>query len=72
MSRESGNTIRDGLFSGFDYDLQVWVRDNIVQMCGHRKNLVGKTGAPCCRGWLYAGNNITEVRLELGMGAMPE
>jgi hypothetical protein len=35
MSRISGDEIRDGrVFNGFDYELQVWVRDGIITDVG--------------------------------------
>ena len=39
------------LINGFDYHLQVWVVDGIVQMCGHpRPN--------CCNAKRFAGQSI--------------
>ena len=38
MSRGSGDEIDDvgTIKNGFDYGLQVWVKDYIVQRCGHQ------------------------------------
>lgn len=47
----SGN-VRDG----FDYDLQVWVRDGRVQRCGHPADM-----ACGCNGRAYAGLTIAEA-----------
>ena len=42
MSRISKDVIVNGVVKdGFDYDLQVWVKDYIIQDCGHREH-------PCC------------------------
>jgi len=36
MSRFDKDHYKDGeIFNGFDYDLQVWVKNGIVQICGH-------------------------------------
>ena len=35
MSRESSDEIRDGrVYNGFDYKLQVWVIDGVIQPVG--------------------------------------
>lgn len=34
--RVSGDQYKGGqLENGFDYDLQVWVKDGVIQDCGH-------------------------------------
>lgn len=44
MSRLSGDEIRDGrVYNGFDYALQVWVRDGIIQPVGLGKWLMGQS-----------------------------
>ena len=44
MSRQSGDEIRDGrVFNGYDYRLQVWIREDIVQAVGNRPDLVGQS-----------------------------
>src|SRR5713226_7686913 len=36
LTRLSGDEIRFGrVWNGFDYELQVWVADGIIQRCGH-------------------------------------
>ena len=36
MTRLSGDEIRFGrVWNGFDYELQVWVVNGIIQRCGH-------------------------------------
>lgn len=44
------------LLNGFDYDLQVWVRDGRVQRCGHPDTM-----ACGCNGRAYAGLTIAEA-----------
>jgi hypothetical protein len=62
MSRSSRDHFRDGfVYNGFDYDVQAWVIDGIVQRCGHRD--------PCrCfgkkyEGWTLAGAKEHEASL---------
>jgi len=43
----------------FDYDLQVWVRDNVILDCGHI-NIDLKTPKKCCNAGKYAGRDIRE------------
>ena len=44
MSRESGDEIRDGrVYNGFDYRLQVWVLDGIIQDVGLGRALAGQS-----------------------------
>lgn len=50
----------------FDYDYQVWIKDGIVEVCGHpdsmrvwdQKNM---TLVPCCNAWILKGHNIKDV-----------
>lgn len=61
MTRSSRNLNRHGrLWSGFDYDLQVWVVGGVVQKCGHpeSKRLGGK---PCCNAYRLAGQKILDL-----------
>ncbi len=62
MSRQSSNHYINGkLINGFDYDIQVWVVNTIVQRCGHPDSM-----GDCCNKKKYAGLNIQEARkLEL-------
>ena len=42
MSRQSNDEIRNGrVYNGFDYRLQVWVRDGIIQPVGLGQHLAG-------------------------------
>ena len=44
MSRESSDEIRDGrVYNGFDYALQVWVVDGIIQPVGLGRALAGQS-----------------------------
>ena len=71
MSRQSSNEMKDGLvFNGFDYELQVWVGNGIIQDCGHPADM--RTEAkwnrrPCCNSGQYAGHSLTNVLAERGM-----
>lgn len=42
--------------NGFDYRLQVWVKDYVIQNCGHRQKEV--YGAYCCNAGQFAGQDI--------------
>lgn len=54
MSRTSSDQIVDGITkNGFDYDLQVWVLNYIIQDCGHPESM-----RKCCNARLYAGQDI--------------
>lgn len=58
MSRQSKDIIIDGVVrSGFDYDLQVWVLDYIIQRCGHPVSMAG-----CCNASRYAGQDIRTLK----------
>ena len=47
MTRVSGDEWRDGhVWNGFDYALQVWVVEGVVQPCGHPPAM--SRHAPCC------------------------
>lgn len=50
------------LMNGFDYDLQVWVRDGIVQPCAHPASM-----ACGCKARRYAGLILTDVRAVHGL-----
>ena len=44
MSRQSVDEIRDGrVYNGFDYQLQVWVLEGIIQPLGLGKALAGQS-----------------------------
>jgi len=58
MSRLSNDEIINGhLKNGFDYDLQLWVLDYIIQDCGHP----GDFGC-VCNGRRLKGQDIREVK----------
>lgn len=51
---------RGFVYDGFDYAIQVWVVDGIVQRCGHPDRMrLG--GVPCCNADRYAGQQISDV-----------
>ena len=59
MTRESGDEIRYGrVWNGFDYALQVWVVDGIIQDCGHPAEMQVQE---CCNAHKLAGKRILEV-----------
>lgn len=44
MSRQSRDEIKRGrVYNGFDYALQTWVMDGIIQDVGKRKDLAGQS-----------------------------
>jgi hypothetical protein len=51
----------------YDYELQVWVRRNIVQSCAHKE-----TASYCCNQKKYAGCFIWEARTIAGLNASEE
>jgi len=60
MTRLSGDEIRHGrVWTGFDYDLQVWVVGGVIQRCGHPETMrLG--GKPCCNAYRLAGQRIVD------------
>jgi len=55
MSRESSDEIRDGaVYNGYDYRLQVWVKDGQVQDCAH-------PGHCTCAARAFAGVSIANI-----------
>ena len=61
MTRLSGDQIRFGrVWNGFDYDLQVWVVDGIIQPCGHPDTMRSPKNS-CCNAYRLAGQNILNV-----------
>ena len=60
MTRLSGDELRDGsVWNGFDYALQVWVLDGVVQRCGHPMAM--RRGGPCCPAFRLAGRRIETI-----------
>lgn len=40
MSRTSNNEYKNGkLFNGYDYENQCWVKDGLIQRCGHPESM---------------------------------
>jgi hypothetical protein len=61
MSRVSGDEFRHGrVWNGFDYELQVWVRNGIIQNCGHPAMMRTQDG-PCCNAYHLAGQKILDI-----------
>ena len=61
MTRLSGDEIRGGrVWNGFDYELQVWVVDGIIQRCGH-PDTMRLQDRSCCNAYRLAGQNIPDV-----------
>jgi len=62
MNRLGANDIFLGrVFNGYDYALQVWVKEGIIQPCGHH-NSMRLGGQPCCNAFKLAGKSIHEVK----------
>ena len=65
MSRTSSDELAaDGtILNGFDYNVQVWVEDGIIQACGHPQMYWqgGRARGPCCNASLYAGRPIIRI-----------
>jgi len=60
MSRESGDEIKKGLvFNGYDYTLQAWIKNGVIQDCGHPRYMGQKM--PCCNQHAYAGWYIFNI-----------
>ena len=58
MSRQSTDEIKnDRVFNGYDYTLQVWVKNGVVQPCVHP----GRMGPRCCNQRIYAGKRIADL-----------
>ena len=58
MSRQSSDEIKNGLvFNGYDYSLQVWVKNGVVQECNHPARM----GARCCNQRVLAGRRLAEL-----------
>jgi hypothetical protein len=60
VTRLSGDELRDGyVWNGFDYALQVWVVEGVVQGCGHPPAM--SRSAPCCAAFALAGQRIDRI-----------
>ena len=51
----------------YDNDMQVWVRDGVIEPCAHPASM-RTHGRICCNGHLYAGYRIRDI--EQGRAAM--
>src|SRR5205823_13029245 len=61
MTRLSEDEIRHGrVWNGFDYELQVWVANGIIQCCGHSDTMPSPKKF-CCNAYRLAGQNILDV-----------
>ena len=62
MSRTSIDEIdAEGIVkNGFDYSLQVWVKDYRVLMCGHPESM-RDNGRGCCDAYFLAGQDIKTI-----------
>ena len=61
MRTSSDQVDQEGVVvNGFDYDLQVWVRDYIVLDCWH-PNRFSVTQWPCCEAHKLAGCDIRNI-----------
>jgi hypothetical protein len=57
VTRWSADELRDGyVWNGFDYALQVWVVDGMIQRCGHPAAMARRE--PCCTAFTLAGRRI--------------
>jgi len=53
--------IRDGaIYNGFDYELQVWIVDGIIQDCGHPRT--PEKGHGCCNARRLHGRKVRDVQ----------
>ena len=60
MTRVSGDDVHDGhVWNGFDYALQVWVVEGVVQPCGYPPAMSRHT--PGCTARVLAGRRIEAI-----------
>ena len=50
----------DGKTLHFNYDLQVWIKDGLIQDCGH-PNCLDKTNNQECNQHKYQGKSLDEI-----------
>ena len=63
MSRISNDEIVTGMVkNGFDYDLQVWVKNYIIQPCGHPLIMRPAHRGACCTAWALQGKDIRAIK----------
>jgi len=59
--RTSTDQLKNGIvWNGFDYTLQVWVLEGIIQNCGHPQNM--SKGHGCCNARTLHGRKISETQ----------
>ena len=44
---------------GYDYTLQVWIKNYIIQCCAHPESM--RKDKPCCNQYLLAGRDIRNI-----------
>ena len=61
MTRLSGDEIRFGrVWNGFDYELQLWVANGMIQGCGHPETMRLQDRS-CCNAYRLAGRSILDL-----------
>jgi len=63
MSRQSKDQVTFGrVWNGYDYNLQVWVKEGVVVPCHHPAKARTASGQHegffCCAGYLFGGMSI--------------
>jgi hypothetical protein len=56
MGLSNDEVISGAIWNGFDYNLQVWVKDGVIMGCGHPETM-----KDCCNGRKYADQMIVDV-----------
>lgn len=54
------------LLNGYDYQLQVWVKNGVILDCDHPAEM-SNDGYYCCNAKKYHGEMITAVRVNLAV-----
>lgn len=67
MARTGDNDIDENgvVRNGYDYDLQVWVTDYIIEDCGHTDTYRFQVSQTCCNAHKYRSEDIREVKSSL-------
>lgn len=61
MTRTAEDEIKDGrIYNGFDYQLQVWIVEGIIQPCAHPESM-RTNKETCCNQHALAGRHISTV-----------
>ncbi len=66
MTSSNAQYHKGQLVNGFDYDLQVWVKQGVVLNCGH-PGAMSKDGYYCCNARKYGGEEVTSIKSQLGL-----